>query len=190
MKRLAIFASGEGTNAQSFIDYFKGRTDITISLIISNNPNAKVIQRAAGAGIPQSIITKEDFYKTDKIVKIIREHADFIVLAGFMWMLPANLISAFPGKIVNIHPALLPGYGGKGMYGKHVHEAVIAHKEKKSGITIHYVNDKYDEGEIIFKKECEVKDSDTPATLAARIHELEHKYYPVEVERLLLGNIS
>lgn len=190
MIRIAIFASGEGTNAQSFIDFFKGRSDITISLIVSGNPNAHVIQRAKDAGIPYSVITRDGFYNTDDVVELLKKSADFIVLAGFMWMIPGNLIKAFQGKIVNIHPALLPQYGGKGMYGKHVHEAVIANKEKRSGITIHYVNEHYDEGKIIKQAECEVKESDTPEILADRIHKLEHKYYPSVVERLLLGNIS
>ena len=190
MARLAIFASGEGTNAQGFIDYFKGRSDISISVILSNNPSAPVIQRAIEAAIPYLTFTKDEFYKTDKIVNILRQRADFIVLAGFMWMIPENLIKAFPSKIVNIHPALLPKYGGKGMYGKHVHEAVIENKEKVSGITIHYVNEHYDEGKIIFQKQCEVNDSDTPTILAERIHKLEHENYPRKVEKLLIGNIS
>ncbi|HLX55090.1 MAG TPA: formyltransferase family protein, partial [Aquella sp.] len=150
MIRLAIFASGEGTNAQSFIDYFKGSKDVIISLIISSNPKARVIQRATDAGIPYIVLDKDKFYKTDDIVNAIRQKADFIILAGFMWMVPESLIKAFPNKIVNIHPALLPKYGGKGMYGNHVHTAVIANKEKQSGITIHFVNEKYDEGRIIF----------------------------------------
>jgi phosphoribosylglycinamide formyltransferase-1 len=190
MIRLAIFASGEGTNAQSFIDFFKEKPDIRITLVASNNPSAPVLQRAAKAGIEQLVIGREGFYKSDKYVEKIKEKADFIILAGFMWKVPENLIGAFKGKMVNIHPALLPKYGGKGMYGIHVHEAVIANKEKESGITIHFVNENYDEGRIIFQAKCEVKPSDTPAELANRIHELEHRYYPATVEKLLLGNIS
>lgn len=190
MIRIAIFASGEGTNAQSFIDFFKGRSDIAISLIVSGNPNAPVIERAKDAGIPYIVIDRDTFYHTDNVINTLKQKADFIVLAGFMWMIPENLIKAFRDKIVNIHPALLPKYGGKGMYGKHVHEAVVANREKKSGITIHYVNEHYDEGKIIMQKECEVKTTDTPEILAARIHELEHKNYPLAVEQLLLGNIS
>lgn len=161
-----------------------------MSLIVSGNPKARVLERAKEAGIPHLVIDKEGFYHTDTIVKVLEEKADFIVLAGFMWMVPENLIRAFPDKIINIHPALLPKYGGKGMYGWHVHEAVIANREKKSGITIHYVNEHYDEGKIIKQAECEVKPTDTPESLAVRIHELEHKTYPLVVERLLLGNIS
>jgi phosphoribosylglycinamide formyltransferase-1 len=185
MIRLAIFASGEGTNAQSFIDYFRSSKEVVISLIVSNNAAAKVIERAVNAGIEQLIIDKDSFYNSDKVVEPLREKVDFIVLAGFMWIIPENLIKAFPNKIVNIHPALLPKYGGKGMYGNKVHEAVIANHEKKSGITIHYVNERYDEGKIIFQKECEVLDSDSPLSLAARIHELEHRYYPIAIEKLL-----
>ncbi len=188
MIRLAIFASGEGTNAQSFIDYFADSPKIKVSMVLSGNAKAAVLERAKKAGIPAIVINKESFYKTDEIVTLLRQKADFIVLAGFMWMIPANLIKAFEGKMVNIHPALLPKFGGKGMYGKFVHEAVIANKEKKSGITIHYVNENYDEGKIIFQKECEVKDTDTPETLAAKIHSLEHKYYPEVVEKLLSEN--
>ena len=185
MIRLAIFASGEGSNAQSFIDYFKSNKDIVISLIVSGNSAAKVLEKAANAGIPSIVIDKDSFYNSDKVVELLRQKADFIVLAGFMWIIPENIIKAFPDKIVNIHPALLPKYGGKGMYGSKVHEAVIADHEKKSGITIHYVNEKYDEGKIILQKECEVRNTDTPASLASRIHELEHQYYPITVEKLL-----
>ncbi|HXB11496.1 MAG TPA: phosphoribosylglycinamide formyltransferase [Bacteroidia bacterium] len=186
MIRLAIFASGEGTNAQSFIDYFKSSKEVVISLIVSGNSSAKVLERAANAGISSVVIDKDSFYNSNKVVDLIREKADFIVLAGFMWIIPENIIKAFPNKIVNIHPALLPKYGGKGMYGNKVHEAVIANHEKNSGITIHYVNEKYDEGKIIFQKECEVLTNDSPLTLAARVHELEHKYYPIAVEKMLM----
>lgn len=190
MIRLAIFASGEGTNAQSFIDFFKSKAGIAITLVVSNNPSAPVLQRAAKVGIEQLVIEREGFYKSGKYVEKIKEKADFIVLAGFMWKVPENLIRAFSGKMVNIHPALLPKYGGKGMYGMHVHEAVIANKEKESGITIHFVNENYDEGRIIYQVSCEVKPNDTPVELANRIHGLEHNHYPATVEKLLLGNIS
>jgi len=190
MIRLAIFASGEGTNAQRFIEYYKSRQDVNISLIVTGNPNAKVIKRAVDMGIPYLVIEKNAFYNTGDVVAILKQKADFIVLAGFMWMVPVNLIKAFPNKMVNIHPALLPKYGGKGMYGLNVHRAVIANKEKRSGITIHFVNENYDEGKIIYQAECKVEEMDTPETLANRIHALEHEYYPVIVERLLLGNIS
>lgn len=187
MVRIGIFASGEGTNVQRFIDYFKNSSDLQIALVVCNNPKARVLERAALAEIPILLLDKDTFYNSDKVVEELQQKVDFIVLAGFLWMIPQNLITAFHNKMVNIHPALLPAYGGKGMYGMKVHEAVIQNKEKKSGISIHYVNEHYDEGEIIFQKECVVSSEDSPMTLALMIHELEHKYYPEEVEKLLLG---
>jgi len=190
MYRLAIFASGEGTNAQNFIDYYKDKKNIRVSLIVCNNKEARVINRAAEAGIPVLMVDKETFYNGDKVVEELKEKADFIVLAGFLWMIPGNIINAFADKMVNIHPALLPKYGGKGMYGKKVHEAVIANGERESGITIHYVNNRYDEGKIIFKAKCAVEASDTPEKLEKKVRQLELEFYPVIVEKLLLGNIS
>ncbi len=190
MYRIAIFASGEGTNARKFIDYFRDKKDVTISLIISNKKGAGVLDKAVKAGIPTIVVDKETFYETDKLVGKLKTEADFIVLAGFLWIIPDNIIKAFPRKMVNIHPALLPKYGGKGMYGRKVHEAVLANNEKETGITIHYVNDKYDEGEIIFQAKCSINNSDTVETIAQKVHELEYKYYPITVEKLLLGNIS
>ncbi len=190
MHRLAIFASGEGTNAQNFIDYYRDREDISISLIVCNKKDAGVVTKAEKAGIPILVVDREAFYKTDLVVNELKEKADFIVLAGFLWMIPENIIDAFKGKIVNIHPALLPNYGGKGMYGSKVHEAVIANGEIASGITIHYVNDKYDDGEIIFQEKCLIEAFDTPETLAKKVHNLEYLFYPVIVDILLRGNIS
>lgn len=190
MQRIAIFASGEGTNAQKFIDYFKGRSDIVISLIVCNKKEAGVVRRANEAGIETLIVDRDSFYTGTKVLEEIQQKADFIVLAGFLWMIPPTICEAFAGKMVNIHPALLPNYGGKGMYGAKVHEAVIANKEKESGITIHYVNDKYDEGQIIFQAKCPIEAADTPETLAKKVHELEYKFYPATVEKVLLGNIS
>jgi len=190
MHRIAIFASGEGTNARNFIDYYKHRKDIVISLIVCNKREAGVVNRAVEAGIPFLIVDKDTFYNTDKVLDELKQKADFIVLAGFLWMVPDSISQAFAGKMVNIHPALLPKYGGKGMYGPKVHQAVIANREKESGITIHYVNERYDEGKIIFQAKCPVQASDTPETLAKKVHELEYKYYPEIVEKLLLGNIS
>lgn len=190
MIRIGIFASGEGTNAQRFIDYFKDSKSISISLIITNNGKAKVIERAKNADIPVLIVDRDMLYDTDKVVNELKTKIDFVVLAGFMWMVPENIIKAFKNKMVNIHPALLPAYGGKGMYGPHVHEAVIENNEKRSGITIHYVNEKYDEGKIIHQQECVVTENDTAETLARKIHKLEYEYYPKIVEKLLLENIS
>lgn len=188
--RLAIFASGEGTNAQSFIDYFKNSKDVRISLIVCNNQKAGVIERAKKAGIETIITDKENFYKSDALLKILKETVDFIVLAGFLWMVPENIINAYSNKIVNIHPALLPKYGGKGMYGMRVHQAVIDSGAQESGITIHYVNNKYDEGTIIFQSKCSVSSSDTAETLAKKVHELEYQYYPEIVDKLLHKIIS
>lgn len=190
MHRIAIFASGEGTNAQEFIDYYKGRKDVAITLIVCNKKEAGVVKRAQDAGIETLIVDRESFYTGNKVLDEIKAKADFIVLAGFLWMIPLNIIKAFAGKMVNIHPALLPKYGGKGMYGNKVHEAVIASGETESGITIHYVNEKYDEGEIIFQAKCSVEPSDTAEMLAKKVHELEYRYYPIEVDKLLRENIS
>jgi phosphoribosylglycinamide formyltransferase 1 len=190
MYRLAIFASGEGTNAQNFIDYYKNRKDVIISLIVCNKSEAGVVKKALEARISTLIVDNETFYNGNTVLEELRNKADFIVLAGFLWMIPDNIIKAFEGKMVNIHPALLPKYGGKGMYGSKVNEAVIANKEKESGITIHYVNNKYDDGKIIFQAKCPIEALDTPETLAKKVHELEYKFYPMVVDKLLLGNIS
>ncbi len=185
MKRIVVFASGEGTNAQRLIDYFKGKA-VEVSLIISNNPDATVLKRAEKSGIPSLIINKEGFYKTDDVLKkLISEKPDLLVCAGFLWKVPDNIVHAFPNKVINIHPALLPKFGGKGMYGSYVHQAVIESGEKESGITIHYLNENYDEGKIIFQARCEVKKEDTPETLAQKVHGLEYEHFPKTIEQLL-----
>ena len=185
IKHIAIFASGTGSNAQKIIDYFKNSAIIKISLIVCNNPNAGVIKIAANSGIPVLLIEKEFFRSTGYVSELRKQKIDFIVLAGFLWKIPEILIEAFPHKIINIHPALLPAYGGKGMYGKAVHSAVLAAKEKQSGITVHYVDDKYDHGEIIFQSICSVDEQDTVESLSKKIHELEHKFYAKQIEKLL-----
>jgi phosphoribosylglycinamide formyltransferase-1 len=186
MKNIAIFASGNGTNAERIMDYFSADNEINIQLILTNNPKAGVIARAEKFGVPCRIFSREDFYNSDKINKLLAENnIDFIVLAGFLWLIPGSIIQSFPNRIINIHPALLPEYGGKGMYGHRVHEAVIANGDKQSGITIHYVNEHYDEGNIIFQATCQVKENDTPDNLASRIHELEYAHFPVVIEQLL-----
>ncbi|MBN1953337.1 MAG: phosphoribosylglycinamide formyltransferase [Bacteroidales bacterium] len=191
MKNIAIFASGSGTNAQAIADHFSGGSEANIACILSNKENAYVLERAKRLTIPAYTFTREEFYGSDRILKILEGHRiDFVVLAGFLWLVPENLITAYPRAIVNIHPALLPKYGGKGMYGGKVHEAVIANGEKESGITIHYVNQHYDEGTTIFQARCEVKPGDTPATLANRIHELEHKHYPEVIRQLIQKTTS
>jgi len=187
---VAIFASGNGSNAQKIIEYFSENSHIKIALILSNKKDAYIIQRAKKINIPSFIFTANEFKSKTIVQDKLKEYKiGFIVLAGFMIMIPDSLIKMYPGRIVNIHPALLPKHGGKGMYGEHVHRAVIAAKEKESGITIHYVNESYDEGKIIFQARCEVKENDTPETLAARIHELEYRFYPEVIERVITEEI-
>lgn len=186
MKNIAIFASGAGSNAQKIIDRFKNSTVARVTLIICNKPGAGILQIAEKEGIPAILIDKEQFFRTDHYVQLLqREQIDLIVLAGFLWKVPANLVQAFSNRIINIHPALLPKFGGKGMYGHFVHEAVISAGEKESGITIHYVNEKYDDGATILQERCVILPGDTPATLARKIQALEHTWYPAIVERLL-----
>lgn len=185
MKKIAIFASGSGSNAQNIIEYFKKSRDIIVDSLWSNNENAYALIRAERLGIETFTFGKEEFYHSIEVLDELSERKiDLILLAGFLWLVPQNLTSEF--TIINIHPALLPKYGGKGMYGNRVHEAVINSKEKESGITIHYVNNNYDEGDIIFQAKCVVEASDTPEKLAERVHQLEYKYYPQIVEELLL----
>lgn len=186
MKRIAIFASGSGTNAQRIIEHFKDIADIEVSIVLTNNSKAFVLERAAKLKVPSFVFDRDLFYKSNQVHDILREIGiDFIVLAGFLWLIPANILQSWPGRIVNIHPALLPKFGGKGMYGDRVHQAVIEAGEKETGISIHYVNEKYDEGEIIFQEKFEVLPGDTPETIAGRIHELEHKHFPIVIQQLL-----
>ena len=187
MKKVALFASGSGSNVQNISEYFATNPHVKINLILSNNPNAFVLERAKKLGIQTHVFTRDSFYNTHEIIKVLEKaQTDFIVLAGFLWLIPQYLIQAYPNKIINIHPALLPKYGGKGMYGSKVHEAVINNKEKESGITIHYVNEQYDEGSIIFQARCMVKPDDSPESVAKRIHELEYEYYPKIIEQLIM----
>jgi formyltetrahydrofolate-dependent phosphoribosylglycinamide formyltransferase len=179
---VAIFASGGGSNAQQIINYFSS-SPVKIALIVCNKPGAGVLQVAAKAGIPSLLMEKEQFFNGDNYLQALQKHhIDFIVLAGFLWKIPEALISAYPKKIINIHPALLPKYGGSGMYGRHVHEAVISNKEKQSGITIHYVDELYDHGEIIFQATCAVEENDTVETLARKVQGLEHTHYGRVIE--------
>ena len=188
---IAIFASGSGTNAGKLIEYFRTHPSVSISLIVYNNSKAKVRDIAAENHIETLLIDKERFFGGDAYLEILKErHIDWIVLAGFLWKVPTALIKAYPEKIVNIHPALLPKYGGKGMYGKYVHEAVIAAKETSSGITIHLVDEIYDHGRVIFQAECLVDPADTPESLARKIQELEHEHFAKIVEQLITNNIQ
>ncbi len=186
---VAIFASGAGSNAKKIIEYF-GRPEkkgiARVNLIVCNKPGAGVLDIAKENYIPTLIIDKERFFPGDTFLPALRDHhIDFIILAGFLWKIPPAIIQAYPKKIINIHPALLPAYGGKGMYGKHVHEAVILNKEKSSGISIHFADEMYDHGEILFQAKCEVTDADTATSLAEKIHVLEHTHYPVVIEDIL-----
>jgi phosphoribosylglycinamide formyltransferase 1 len=184
MIQIAIFASGAGSNAQQIIQHFKFHPLIKIALVVCNTPGAGVITIAANEGIPVQMIEKEKFLKGDAYTaEFLVHHIDFIVLAGFLWKIPSRLIAAFPNKIINIHPALLPKYGGKGMYGHFVHEAVIAAGEKESGISIHYVDEWYDHGNIIFQESCVIEENETASSLADKIHALEHKNYPAVIEK-------
>jgi phosphoribosylglycinamide formyltransferase-1 len=186
MTSIAIFASGAGSNARKIIEHFSQHPKIRVDLIVCNKPTAGVLNIADEHGIPTLILDKEQFFRGNAYFDEFKvDDIEFIVLAGFLWKIPDALIHAYPGKIVNIHPALLPKYGGKGMYGNFVHEAVIANKETESGISIHLVDEVYDHGKIIFQAKCEVKEDDTAETLAARIHELEHKHYAKVIEELL-----
>jgi len=186
MKRIVIFASGSGSNAQKITEYFSFSDVARVVSIFSNRKDAGVLQRAAATNIPVVVFDRVDFYETDLVLrKLENANPDLIVLAGFLWKVPKNIVSAFDKRIINIHPALLPKYGGKGMYGDNVHRAVIENREKKSGITIHHVNDNYDEGKIIFQAECAVEENDTPDALAQKIHVLEHKHFPEVIEKIL-----
>ena len=187
MKKIAIFASGSGSNAENIIQYFAQKPQFCVKSVFCNVPDAYVLERAKKYRIPSFVFNREEFRNPDKVFRQLQEQEiDFIVLAGFLWLMPSFITAAWPNKIVNIHPALLPAYGGKGMYGHHVHEAVIAAGEKESGITIHYVNDHYDQGAIIFQAKCPVLPTDTPDDLAARVHELEYRYFPHIIAETIL----
>jgi len=186
LKHLVIFASGAGSNAQQIINYFKNSQLASVDLIVCNKPGAGVISIAEKEHIPVLQIDKERFFKGDAYVPELKKaNTDLIVLAGFLWKIPQVLINAFPRGIVNIHPALLPKFGGKGMYGQYVHEAILTAGEVESGITIHYVDEHYDNGDIIFQTGCPVLEKDTPETLARRIHSLEHLHYPIVIDEIL-----
>jgi phosphoribosylglycinamide formyltransferase-1 len=186
MKKIAIFASGSGTNAQKIMEYFQNHEKISVSLVLSNKKDAYVLERAATFGVPAVTFSREQFNESDYVIEmLLRARIDFVVLAGFLWLIPKNILDRFSGKMVNIHPALLPKYGGKGMYGRHVHEAVINNGESESGISIHFVNEEYDKGGLIFQARCPVEKDDTPESLAERIHSLEYQHYPRVIEELL-----
>lgn len=186
MKQIAIFASGTGTNTANIIHYFRDHQTIKISLIVSNKPDAGVLAIAGKEKIPTLILEKEAFFRGGSYVDDLREKGiDLVVLAGFLWKVPPALVKAFPGRIINIHPALLPKYGGKGMYGRYVHEAVLAAEETESGITIHFVDEHYDNGQVIFQARVLVEPGDTPDSLAQKIHQLEYYHFPRIIEEVI-----
>src|SRR5690606_35943891 len=182
---IAIFASGAGSNAQKIIDHFRDHAGIRVALIVCNNTKAGVLSIAANEGIPVLLLDKEHFNHTGYVNELKQQKIDLIVLAGFLWKVPPILIEAFPKKIINIHPALLPSYGGKGMYGSAVHKAVMDAGEKESGITIHYVDEQYDQGNIIYQATCHIDENETPESLAVKIHALEHECFPAKIEQLI-----
>jgi len=183
MLNIAIFASGGGSNAEAIINHLENHAHLTVRLIVSNRKNAGVLDRAKNHGIETLVIDRKEFYENkDFTIKLAAAQIDLIVLAGFLWLIPPFLVKAFPKKIINIHPALLPKYGGKGMYGHHVHQAVFDNKEKESGPTVHYVNEVYDEGNIILQARCTLLATDRPEDIAAKVLRLEHQVYPVAVE--------
>ena len=188
MKKILLFASGTGSNVENIIHHFKNHQDIIVVGVFTNNPNAKVLDKAKNHNVPTLIFNREqltDGFVFDKIAEI---KPDLIVLAGFLWKMPEEIVKAYPNKIINIHPALLPKYGGKGMYGIKVHQTVLENKEKETGITIHYVNEHYDEGEFIFQQKVAIEDCKTPEDVANKIHELEHKHFPIIIEKILNPN--
>ncbi|HET8810561.1 MAG TPA: phosphoribosylglycinamide formyltransferase [Flavobacteriaceae bacterium] len=185
-KKIVIFASGTGTNTENIINYFNPRDHVKVVHVLSNNKSAKVLQKAHELEVSALYFDKAALYDTKEVLNILKDtNPDLIVLAGFLWMLPKHILQNFPNKIINIHPALLPKYGGKGMYGMRVHQAVVENKDLKSGITIHYVNEHYDEGEIIAQFETELSPNETAEQIAAKIHQLEHEHFPRVIENLL-----
>ncbi len=190
MKRIVLFASGSGTNAENIVHFFKASSVVEVSSIMCNVPKAGVLQRANILSINAMVFDRTMFYESDVVLDyLLKQNPDLIVLAGFLWLIPRNIISSFPGRIINIHPALLPKYGGKGMYGDRVHKAVIAGGDAESGITIHFVSESYDEGDIIFQARCPVSADDTPESLAAKVHQLEYRHFPRVIEQVLRNQL-
>ena len=186
VKKIAILASGSGSNAENIANYFKGSDYAGVSFIIANNPDAYVIERAKRLDIEYAVVTKTQFMEADSIINMLKERdIDFVVLAGFLLLVPAKLIQAYPGRIVNIHPALLPKHGGKGMYGDRVHKAVVESGDTESGITIHLIDEQYDKGTTFFQAKCPVLPTDTPDDVATKVHALEYEHFPHVIEEIL-----
>jgi len=185
-KRIAIFASGSGSNAQKLMEYFKKHQEAEVVIVLTNNPEAYVIQRADNFEIPTHIFDKYEFIETNDIVNLLKNlQIDLIVLAGFLWLIPNNLLEEFPNQIINIHPALLPKFGGKGMYGDRIHRTILEAGEVENGITIHFVNEKFDEGEMIYQSRFKIGKNDTLETIKFKGQQLEHLHYPRIVENLI-----
>jgi len=185
-KRIAIFASGSGSNAQKIMEHFKRNAEAEVVLILTNNPQAYVLQRADNFEVPSHIFTRKEFYETDDVIRLLKNlQVDLIVLAGFLWLVPETLLKAFPNKIINLHPALLPKHGGKGMYGDHVHKAVLAAGDEESGITIHFASANFDEGEIIHQSRFKIEPGDNLEVIKFKGQQLEHQYFPKVIEGLL-----
>ncbi len=186
MNKIAVFASGSGSNAENIVNYFKRGNKRVEFLFLTNNSKAYVVTRAEVLGVEIEVFGRDGFYNSDRVIKKLEDFScDLIVLAGFLWLIPPSLIDIYKGKMVNIHPALLPKYGGKGMYGHRIHEAVVSNKESETGISIHYVDQNYDEGKMIAQYKCKVEEGDTPEMVEEKVHQLEYKYYPLEIEKLL-----
>lgn len=186
MKRIVIFASGSGSNAENIIRFFQTKKSIDVTHVLTNNQHAKVLDRCKKLNISTLVFDRSEFSKSDEVLNFLKNEADYIVLAGFLWRVPSKIVEAFPNKIINIHPALLPKYGGKGMYGMNVHKAVKENLELETGITIHFVNENYDEGAIIFQAKTPVTFDDTPEDIANKVHELEYKFFPEVIEKVIL----
>lgn len=187
MKRIAIFASGGGSNALKFLQYFEDVADVEIALIVTNKSTAGVLSHAAAYDISTLVLSRPYFYDSSCILEVLHaEKIDMIVLAGFLWLVPGYLVAAYPQHIVNIHPALLPLYGGKGMYGKHVHKAVKAAGDAVTGMTVHYVNEQYDDGGHIYQAKCQLSETDTAEDIASKVLALEHRYYAPVVHSILV----
>ncbi len=185
--KIAVFASGSGTNAENIVNYFADIPEIAVACILCNNPNAGVVERAKNLKLDVLVFNRVNFYESDTVLHYLsQKKVDLIVLAGFLWLIPQNLIKKYPNAIINIHPAMLPKYGGKGMYGDAVHKAVSENLETHTGITIHYVNEKYDEGAIIFQKSVKIEPREAPISIASKVQELEYKFFPTIIEKIAL----
>jgi len=187
--KIALFCSGSGSNAQKIMDYFKGSETLEVVILMANKEDAFALERAKKMEVPTFVFNRKDFYETNEVINELKKRGvEWVILAGFLWLIPESLIENFPNRIINIHPALLPKFGGKGMYGMNVHKAVVAANEIESGITIHYVNKNYDEGEFIFQVSCSIDANDSPEDVAKKILQLEHEHFPKVIEKLVIGS--